>query len=193
MVLMGKEKGLSEVNEQFVKTRTRGVHPKISLKEIGLSGEYLDECVHRYRLIAAEILAAEAEWIDGAPETLEELRRQSHLLGIVTTAGKITSEAIRTRLHLDEFIPTEWIINGNDVKEPKPSPEGILMLTERMNVPVRRSTFSGDHNTDVRAGNTAGCRGSFLVKGEHTLDGEEEGATGVANTTTELGRILLTF
>jgi len=149
MLTMGKEKSIREIDETFVNGRTRGVHPKISLAHIGLEGIFLNNCVERYRIIAAEILREEAEWIDGAPEMLECLKGQAHLLGIVTTAGKITSEAICRRLKLHEFIPEEWIIHGNDVQNPKPSPEGIRLVIERMGVATKGSTFSGDHATDV--------------------------------------------
>jgi phosphoglycolate phosphatase-like HAD superfamily hydrolase len=65
----------------------------------------------------------------GVPEMLTALRSAGYRLGIVTGKGRATWEVSRSLLRQGEW---EVIITDDDVRTPKPDPEGVLLALRQM-------------------------------------------------------------
>jgi pyrophosphatase PpaX len=76
--------------------------------------------------------------------------------GLVTS--KNLSEIANTlpRLGIADYL--DCVICADDVRNPKPDPEGILLALKRMGVKPEDAVFIGDSVYDMRAGRDAGVR-----------------------------------
>jgi HAD superfamily phosphatase len=80
--------------------------------------------------------------------------KQSHAISIFT--GRLRDEAQFT---LNRFVPAlQWsmIVGDDDVKTPKPAPEGLFMIAAAH--PGSRLTYLGDTVDDARSARSAGVR-----------------------------------
>lgn len=92
------------------------------------------------------------------PETLEvltTLKQQGAKIGIISTKYRY-----RILELLDKVLPEQTIdiiVGGEDVQKHKPSPEGLLLAMEKLNVSPEEVLYIGDSTTDAataQAGNT---------------------------------------
>jgi pyrophosphatase PpaX len=92
----------------------------------------------------------------GAAETVGELRRLGYALAIVTS--KHRRSALRG-MELCGIVPHfDVIVTPEDVANPKPHPEPVLVALERLGVGPEEALFVGDSPHDVAAGRAAGAR-----------------------------------
>lgn len=92
----------------------------------------------------------------GAAETVAELDRRGYRLAIVTS--KHRRSALRG-MELCGIIPHfDVIVTPEDVSEPKPHPEPVLLALEQLGVGPEQAVFVGDSPHDIAAGQAAGTR-----------------------------------
>lgn len=115
---------------------------------------------------------------------LRQLSRQGYKLGIVTGKARRSAELSLDYLQLKELF--DVIITGDDVQEPKPHPEGILLALQRLGVPVSEAVYVGDSNADILAAKAAGMRSigvhwlgtsqasSFTAKPDHYITSTDQ-------------------
>lgn len=94
---------------------------------------------------------------DGVLDMLQQLHGQGYLLGIVTgksrEAWRITSARLETQA-FEQFF--DIVLTDDDVRTPKPSPEGLLMALDALDVEPSRAFFLGDSQLDAQAATEAG-------------------------------------
>jgi pyrophosphatase PpaX len=99
----------------------------------------------------------------GAAETVAELERRGFGLAIVTSKHRRATmrgmELCGLGSHFDVIITPE------DVTEPKPHPEPVLMALEKLGVAPHQALFVGDSPHDVAAGRAAGTRTAAALWG----------------------------
>ncbi|CAG7653562.1 NUDIX hydrolase N-terminal domain-containing protein [Paenibacillus allorhizosphaerae] len=87
---------------------------------------------------------------------LDTIRSLHIKMGVITgksrQAYRISSEA----LDLDRYF--EVVVTGDDVRKPKPDPEGIDKALAVLGVRREEAVFVGDSNADIAAGRAAGLR-----------------------------------
>jgi phosphoglycolate phosphatase/pyrophosphatase PpaX len=91
----------------------------------------------------------------GVPEMLAALRSAGYRLGIVTGKGRDSWEVSRSLLHQTAW---EVVITDDDVRRPKPDPEGILLALQQMDAQPADAVYVGDSPGDLDAGRRAGTR-----------------------------------
>ncbi|WP_447973234.1 HAD family hydrolase [Nitrospira sp. Kam-Ns4a] len=91
----------------------------------------------------------------GVTEMLAHLRTAGVRLGLVT--GK-SREAWRITAGKAGLGPFEVVVTDNEVKDPKPSPEGIRIALEALRLRPDDVLFIGDSLLDREAAGTAGVR-----------------------------------
>ncbi len=91
----------------------------------------------------------------GVPEMLTALRSAGYRLGIVTGKGRATWGVSQSFLHQGEW---EAVVTDDDVRHPKPDPEGILLALGQMGVEPDNALYVGDSSGDLDAGRRAGTR-----------------------------------
>lgn len=91
----------------------------------------------------------------GVTETLDTLR-QSHALGVVTSR---TARGIGVFFSFSKLEPYfDVVIGCEDVKNPKPHPEPLLLAASRLGVSPADAVYVGDAHTDVEAAKAAGMK-----------------------------------
>ncbi|HEX6939083.1 MAG TPA: HAD family hydrolase [Longimicrobiales bacterium] len=92
---------------------------------------------------------------DGIPEMLAEVRAAGTRLGIVTGKSRRSWELTGARHALGTF---DVLVFDDDVKEPKPDPEGIRIALGRLGADPARAVYLGDSRSDIEAAVAAGVR-----------------------------------
>lgn len=85
---------------------------------------------------------------------LHELKGHGVKLGIVTGKGRKSLDISLRQLGLADLF--DVTITGDDVKKPKPDPEGVLSALSQLNAGKDTAVFVGDSNADIHAGKSAG-------------------------------------
>jgi pyrophosphatase PpaX len=98
-----------------------------------------------------------------AVETVAELERRGYGLAIVTSKHR---RAVMRGMELCDLVRhIDVIITPEDVAEPKPHPEPVLMALEKLGVAPHEALFVGDSPHDVAAGRAAGTRTAAALWG----------------------------
>jgi len=95
-----------------------------------------------------------AELYPGIKELLEYIKLKNVHLSIYT--GKGRKAAAITLKKLEIFNYFDLIISGDEVKEHKPSPEGIELFTDKFNLRKDKVLMIGDAPSDIKAARSAG-------------------------------------
>lgn len=108
--------------------------------------------------------AADSLWLAEAekrtsnlfPEVKEVLKKLSckFTLGIVTSGSKVRVERDLKAAGIYNFFKV--IITGDDIKNPKPSPEGLQLAIERLNTNTNNAIYIGDSSADYEMAKAAG-------------------------------------
>lgn len=102
------------------------------------------------------------------PETLVALRSQGLRLAICTSRTGTSFELLMKRFGLNELFETT--VCGQDNLPPKPAPDMVLTLMERMQLQADEAVVVGDTTFDILMGNAAGCRTIAVSYGNHTRE-----------------------
>ncbi|RAU17849.1 phosphoglycolate phosphatase [Nitrincola tibetensis] len=98
--------------------------------------------------------ALHSRLFDGFNELLEWLDQEKILWGVVTNKPSRFTHKILQQLHLNQRCSS--IICPEDVSASKPSPEGLLLACQQMNIAPQKTLYVGDHIRDIQAGHAAG-------------------------------------
>ncbi len=125
----------------------------------GLAEEYW-EAANEIWLRAAS--GRTAELFPGVDELLKTLEK-THVLGIVTSGSKSRVTQDLERLGIANRFGT--VVTGDDIREPKPAPEGLLRALDDLALSPAEAVYVGDAQADFEMANAAGV--SFVgVKSE---------------------------
>jgi HAD superfamily hydrolase (TIGR01509 family) len=89
----------------------------------------------------------------GVPELLAALRAEGRRLGLVTGKTRPAWEITQSRCALGPF---EVVVTDEDVRTPKPHPEGLLLAARRLALAPARCLYVGDSLADLGAAREAG-------------------------------------
>jgi phosphoglycolate phosphatase/pyrophosphatase PpaX len=84
---------------------------------------------------------------------LAALRSAGIPLGVVTSKGRRAWEVTTVRIDLGDFAV---VVTEDDVREPKPHPEGLLAAAAALGLPPAEVAYVGDSTGDLQAGRAAG-------------------------------------
>jgi pyrophosphatase PpaX len=97
-----------------------------------------------------------ADIYPGMKELLNELKSEGVLLSIFTGKGREASTITLKKLGIYKFF--DLIITGDEVKEHKPSPEGIKIFLKKFNLNRDEVIMVGDSPSDVKSAHAAGIK-----------------------------------
>lgn len=114
--------------------------------------------VFRGAFVAAanEVMVEGTELYEGVPDLLEGLHARGLRLGIVSLRHRAHILPVLARANIDRFFAV--IVGGDEVKKPKPDPEGLQVALRRMQVEAREAVYVGDSAGDRLAAVRAGIR-----------------------------------
>ena len=118
---------------------------------------------------ADRVMSASAEWLPYAHECLAGLKANGAFIAVCTTKF---SRRIREILSLSgDSALVDMIVGGDDVKNQKPAPDGILKIAEESGFPKEDILYVGDSLTDAEAAERAGVAFAAVTTG--TTSAEE--------------------
>ena len=124
----------------FPKTDTRAKNEQIA--------ELLTKCEHN--------LGLHASVFEGVQPLIAVLTKNNIAWGIITNREKRFTLPLLNKLSLR---PSQNIIVcPDDVQHPKPSPEGILLAIDQLNIAPEDCIYVGDHQRDIEAAKNANIR-----------------------------------
>ena len=144
---VGVPKGLVSVDMLNYEIEKRS---RAYLRSIGVSEEAIQRTFQRVTEIMneAELEAVEkAQLLDGVEETLEKLKTDGLLLGIITRGCREYVLRILEKFGLRRFFGA--IAARDDVAKPKPDPEHPTYLIEILGVKPSETLLVGDHPIDA--------------------------------------------
>ncbi|MBA2278855.1 HAD family hydrolase [Candidatus Saccharibacteria bacterium] len=98
---------------------------------------------------------------DGLREALDELHKVGLETAIQTNRGRDSLVPIFEHIGISDVFDT--ILTHEDVTEPKPNPEGIRIIAERLNIKPEEMIMVGDTAIDVLTATNAGMAGAVGV------------------------------
>lgn len=104
----------------------------------------------------------------GVEDTVRSLYAKGIRLGICTSRGRESLKRILSRYDLlDKF---EDMVTMSDNITPKPAPDMVLVLLERMGLKAEDVIVVGDTTFDILMGSSAGCRTVAVTYGNHSRE-----------------------
>ena len=100
----------------------------------------------------------------GTKSALEALRRDGHVLSVVSTKRRERIEEAIDRDGLTGLI--DIVVGGGCVKSSKPHPEGLIRATEELGCTMSQTLFIGDSVSDGDCAARAGARFIGVLSGE---------------------------
>lgn len=93
---------------------------------------------------------------NGIPEIIRYIKSKNIPLGIYTGKGKDATIITLKKVNVLQYF--DYIATGDDVKEHKPSPEGILNFAGLFNLNPNDILMIGDSHIDIKAARSAGAK-----------------------------------
>jgi pyrophosphatase PpaX len=124
----------------------------LSIVDESQAEEAMAEYLRFYRSHHAEL----AHLHPGMLQVLELIKRRGLKLAVFTGKGSSTTRISLEELGIDEFF--DYVVTGTDVREHKPSPEGILRILQHFNIGPHEALMIGDGISDVKAAHDAGVK-----------------------------------
>ena len=122
-------------------------------------GERRDEAYAEFSSLSKELLAAEAEMIEGTVELLEYIEKMGGKSYIYSHSGDVVLKNVK-RWGIERFF-TDYML-GDKTYPRKPAPDALLVLVNRHSLELSRSVMIGDRDIDVLAGKNAGMDGILM-------------------------------
>lgn len=170
-----RRRGQEPVDFEAVRARASdGSRPMLQLA----FGETLNE--HELQPLVDEFLqlyeanpVAHGTLFEGIEDLLIELEQRQIPWGVVTNKPRHLSLKVLQALRLHERCAV--LICPEDVTHAKPSPEGLLLACERLELDALKCLYLGDHLRDIDAGKAAGmttvaCAFGYLKETESAHD-----------------------
>ncbi len=110
-----------------------------------------------YRELAGVAVTAYA----GVLEVLGALRARSHAIAVFTGASKRAA----AMLLASAGVSVDVLVGGDEAGRPKPAPDGVLLVADRLGVSAAEIAYIGDSPLDLRAAVAAGCTSAAAAWG----------------------------
>ena len=106
-----------------------------------------------------------------AKQTLNKLKNNGKLLGLVTNVGSKAINSAIKKLELDDIF--EIVITRNHVSRLKPDPEGLLMSANSLKIDPDSILFTGDSYDDLGAAKAANMKSCYLSGGQDEINADD--------------------
>lgn len=134
---------------------------------ITVEGDVAELCA-TYRRIFPDIAMSQIQLFPDVKETLTELHNQGKRLAIATSRNKNSlTEIMKRHGVLDYF---ELLVSSSDGYAPKPAPDMVLGILDRLGISDSETVVIGDTSFDIEMGNKAHCWTCAVTYGNHTRE-----------------------
>lgn len=156
------------------------IRPTIGVPLKVVLGTYLetrlvDKAISIYRARQMETLLSGTKVMPGAKEVLSELTSRGVFCGVVTNKPTRMAKVVIEHFALDRYF--NLIVGLDDVKKPKPDPEGLLWAISHLGLETKDCGYVGDSVIDMFTGKAAGTLALAVATGASSVsDLESAGA-----------------
>lgn len=134
---------------------------------IAVEGDVAELCA-TYRRIFPDIAMSQIQLFPNVKETLTELHNQGKRLAIATSRNRNSlTEIMKRHGVLDYF---ELLVSSSDGYAPKPAPDMVLGILDRLGISDSETVVIGDTSFDIEMGNKAHCWTCAVTYGNHTRE-----------------------
>jgi pyrophosphatase PpaX len=105
--------------------------------------------IERYHAHYERHFHSETQVFPGIRALLFRMHARGIRLAVCTGASRQIAEFTLAQSGLSHYFPT--IVTGDDVKKPKPDPEGLRIVVETIGAGSDQTVYVGDHPNDIRA------------------------------------------
>lgn len=107
-----------------------------------------------FRKKADQVMTEQTQFFPGVLSLLEKWKRQGMKLAIVTTKYHYRIDAILKKYQANHLI--DVIVGGEDVRQPKPDPQGIFQVLQIWDMSKEEVLYMGDSVVDAKTAQAAG-------------------------------------
>ncbi len=130
-----------------------------------------------------------ADLYPGIKDILDYIKSKDVLLSIYTGKGKEATTITLKKLGIYDYF--DMIMTGDDVKDHKPSPEGVTNFLDKFNLNKDRVLMIGDSPADIRASRASGIKVASVVWDSYAKDEVLEiGSNFLFHTVIELDQFI---
>ncbi|TFG08227.1 HAD family hydrolase [Candidatus Thorarchaeota archaeon] len=141
----------------------------------------LDEVLNQHEGHAAE----DVRLIEGAFDAVDQVRAMGLRTAILTNNGRHAVDIVLKNVPLDDYF--DVIQTRNESPNPKPYPDGILLVVEKLELFLDEAIYIGDARIDGAAAQRAGIEFWGVTSGEtHAEDLLKAGASRVFQSLREI-------
>jgi HAD superfamily hydrolase (TIGR01509 family) len=131
-----------------------------------------------------------SEIFPGTRKALEDLRKNSIRLGLVTNNGRAATSLLLERNGLSSYF--EFVLAREDVVVLKPSPDGLIKAISILGLPTASVVYVGDSVYDIDAAKKAGIKVISIATGNYSSERlRAEGADYVLRSISEVPRLIV--
>lgn len=112
-----------------------------------------DEKIQQLLALCEQNVATKAKPYEGILALLDWLSENQIAYGVVTNRNQRFTTPLLTKFGISPS--NNCVICPEDVADPKPDPEGILLALNKLGAPVDNCIYAGDHHRDMEAANNA--------------------------------------
>lgn len=132
----------------------------------GFNEEQEREAVELYRQLFVEYELSNLDVYPHVMETLKALKENDIRMAIVTSRDSSSLRLIMEPRGMHTYFET--MVTASDGLRPKPAPDPVLALLQRMDISDQETLVVGDTTYDIGMGNNANCRTCAVTYGNHT-------------------------
>ena len=126
------------------------------------------QAVEVYRELFMKYEIPNIRMFSGVVSMLEQLAERGIRMAIVTSRDRHSLDLILQNNGIDKYFET--VVTVNDQLTPKPAPDTVLALLERMDIKATETLVVGDTTFDIEMGNRAGCKTCAVTWGNHSRE-----------------------
>jgi len=148
-----KKHNLEEMSKEEFKKKAWGIIANDKVKEL-FNNENPTKIFNEYQTLIKKYIN-KIKLLDNAEKVLQTIKKKNIKIGIVT--NNFTKPTLKILKHHKIKHYFDAIVTTEDVEKPKPHPEAVLKLCEKLKVSPDETILVGDTPNDYKAGKSAGC------------------------------------
>jgi len=146
-IVLTRHQYLTVTDEAIKRTIGKTLEESFSILTGITNPAQLEAFRQEYRLEADVHMNVNTRLFPDTLSTLKELKKRGARVGIISTKYRF-----RILSYLEEFLPKDFldiVVGGEDVKAPKPSPEGVKFALEHLGSSPEETLYIGDSTVDA--------------------------------------------
>lgn len=141
-------------------------HDFKQLQKIGFPEEKFGEFL-KFIYGVANTRLPQSDFHNGAYEMLERLKNKGHKIGIFSSMDRAMFDPAMQGRNL--YPLADVAIAGDDLKNRKPKPDGILKVLQDLDVQPESAVYIGDKDTDIQTARNAGVDSILYFPVSHSV------------------------